>query len=96
MSLGRKEDITKVAPNRDVEADYLAAYIAEYESYKYAGLDDQAKAVAAQLRALGHEVRPKQPAAEVKEKAVTPPPVERAVEKDEPPKRPVGRPLKDK
>lgn len=81
--------------NRDVDADYLAAYIAEYESYKFGGLDEQARAVAAELSRLGHEVRPKPPA-EAKERAVVPPPVERAVEKDEPPKRPVGRPVKDK
>lgn len=95
MPLGRKEDLSKVPPNRDVEADYLAAQIREFEAYRDAGLDDMAKAVAEELRKLGHDVRPKPPA-EKKEKAVDPAPVERAVEKDEAPKRPVGRPPKDK
>ena len=95
MAVGRKEDVTKLSTNRDEKADYLKAYLSEYETYVAAGLDEQAKAVAAELRKLGHDVRPKPPA-EKKEKAVDPAPVERAVEKDEPEKRPVGRPAKDK
>jgi hypothetical protein len=95
MPVGRKEDVTKMAKNRDIEADYKAALLREYESYRSAGLDDAAKAVATELRNLGHDVRPK-PSAETKEKAVDPTPVERAVEKDEPQtKRPVGRPAKN-
>lgn len=93
--LGRKEkeDLTQVANYRDVEADYKAALLKEFESYRSAGMDDAAKAVATELRNLGHDVRPKA-SAETKEKAVDPTPVERAVEKDEPAKRPVGRPAK--
>lgn len=42
---------------RDVDADYRAAYIEEYESYKRAGLDEQAENVAQILRdGYGHEV----------------------------------------
>lgn len=45
---------------RDVDADYRTAYIAEYESYKRAGLDEQAENVAQILRdGYGHEVEPK-------------------------------------
>ena len=80
---------------RDEAADYTAALLREFNSYRVAGLDEQAKAVAAELRKLGHDIRPKPPE-EKKEKAVDPTPVERAVEKDEPVKRPVGRPAKAK
>lgn len=82
-----------MAKSRDEEADYKAALLREHEQYRSAGLDDAAKAVAAELRKLGHDVRPK-PSAETKEKAVDPTPVERAVEKDEPAKRPVRRPAR--
>lgn len=70
---------------RDVEGDYLRAYLAEYASYKAAGLEKRAEDVARALRALGHEV----PA--VKERAVyaAAEPLERAVEADTaPPKKP--------
>lgn len=82
-----------MANHRDEEADYKAALLREFETYRSAGLDDAAKAVATELRAMGHDVRPKA-SEETKEKAVDPTPVERAVEKNEPPKRPVGRPAK--
>lgn len=83
--------------NRDVEADFLSAYLAEYKSYKAAGLHDRAEAVAAVLRGLGHEVAPRSPKAPegVKERAVVVEPLERAVEADAPPpKRGPGRPPK--
>lgn len=35
---------------RDVEGDYRAAYLEEYESYKRVGRDDEAEAVAKILR----------------------------------------------
>lgn len=78
-------------PNRDVDADYLAAYVAEHDKYKAAGLDDLAAGVAAVLLGLGHDVRPKTKEAPVKERAVTPEPTEKAVEVE---KRGPGRPAK--
>jgi hypothetical protein len=92
MALGRR--VVDSSRNRDINADYKEALIREHESYRVAGLDDRAKAVADVLRDLGHDVRPK-PKTETLERAVDPAPVERAVEKDEPAKRPVGRPLKN-
>ena len=86
MSIGRGH-VTDSKNVRDVEAEYAKAYVAEYESYKTAGLDDRAKAVAAELRKLGHEVE----SAPKKERAVSPEPLERAVEADAAPKR-RGRP----
>ncbi len=94
MAFGRREDPLEMSRNRDIDADYKEALIREHESYRAAGLDDRAKAVADVLRDLGHDVRPK-PKAEAQERAVDPAPLERAVEKDEPAKRPVGRPLKN-
>jgi hypothetical protein len=42
---------------RDIEADYRAAYIAEYESYRRAGRDADAENVATILREqYGHDV----------------------------------------
>lgn len=76
---------------RDPEADFVAAYRAEYATYKNAGLDERAEAVAAELRALGHAVD----APAVKERAVSPDPLERAVEADAAPKR-RGRPSRAK
>jgi len=81
-----------MAEVRDVKADYIAAHLAEFESYKTAGLTERANAVAVVLRQLGVEVD-KAPAG-VKERAVAPEPVERAVEADAPPKRRPGRPKK--
>lgn len=45
---------------RDIEADYKAAYIAEYESYKNAGLNEAAENIAGILRSdYGHDVEGK-------------------------------------
>lgn len=85
MSLGRPDkpggDI------RDVAADYLNAHIAEYTSYKTAGNTERAAEVAAVLKQLGHEVEPKK--APPKEKAIPANTLEKAVESDVPPSRPV-------
>lgn len=81
---------------RDSKADYLAAYIAEYEAYKAAGEKERAAATAVVLRKLGHNVNPPTPPKPRKEvpveTKVEEPPLERAV--DEQPKRRVGRPTK--
>lgn len=61
---------------RDIAGDYLKAHIAEYESYKAAGLTERAAEVAKVLKALGHDV--------VKERAVAAPKTQKAVEKDVP------------
>lgn len=79
----------KTHPNRDVDADYQAAYLAEYDKYKAAGLDDLAAGVEAVLLGLGVDVRPKQKEAPVKERAVSPEPTEKAVDVE---KRGPGRP----
>lgn len=88
MSIGRNHADFKDV--RDVNADYINAYLAEYERFVSYGREDMAELVAKELRALGHEVKPK--TAPAKEHAVSPEPLERAVEQDEPPKR--GRPRK--
>ena len=44
---------------RDVKADYVAAYRAEYEAQKAAGRDDEAEAAAKALRDLGAGVTEK-------------------------------------
>lgn len=41
---------------RDVDSDYTAAYLAEYQTYLGAGLIDRAAAVAAELRARGVDI----------------------------------------
>lgn len=51
--------MTAVKNVRDVNADYKAAYIYEYEACKRGGKDDDAATVAEILRtAYGHEVEP--------------------------------------
>lgn len=46
--------------NRDVDADYKAAYIAEYQSYRDSGRHDAAERVARILRdSYGYDVAPK-------------------------------------
>lgn len=87
MSLGTNSADAKDV--RDVKADYIKAYLVEYEKFSACG-DERAESVARELRALGHEVKAK--VALVKERAVSPEPLERAVEQDVPPKR--GRPAK--
>lgn len=56
MSLGRPSNTP--TGTRDVKADYIAAYLAEYRSYKSSGLDDRANEVAEALKGLGYEVEP--------------------------------------
>lgn len=75
-----------MSDTRDIQADYIKAYLAEYESYQKAN-DPRADDVVEALRGLGHEI--KRPEG-VKERAV-PEPLEKAVEADTPPKR-RGRP----
>lgn len=77
---------------RDIHGDYIKANLAEYQKHKRAGREDQANGFAEILRQLGHEVEVahKAPA---KETAVSPEPLERAVE--ETPKR-RGRPARTK
>lgn len=41
---------------RDVDGDYTAAYLAEYQTYLGAGLIERASSVAAELRARGVDV----------------------------------------
>lgn len=77
---------------RDVAADFLAAHIAEYESYRAAGLYEKANEVAVVLRQLGHQVD-KAPAG-VKERAVSDPVVEQAVPAESTPPKRRGRPPK--
>lgn len=79
---------------RDTAAEYVAAHVAEYESYVTAGMTAKAVEVANVLRQLGHEVRPRRPEAGQKERAVNPDPLERAVDGDAPAKRRPGRPKK--
>lgn len=86
MSIGRNHK-TDAKDIRDVEGDYAKALRAEYETYKKYGREDRAKEVAAELHRVGHEVA----SAPVKERAVSPEPLERAVEADAAPKR-RGRP----
>lgn len=86
MSIGRNHPSTNPGI-RDAAADYLAAHVAEHESYANAGMTEKAAEVAAVLRALGHEVRPEKPTEGQKERAVAPEPLERAVESDAPVKR---------
>lgn len=78
------------SPVRDIRADYIAAYLAEYNTHKAAGSHDHADAVAEVLAQLGHEVRPKKPAIGDKERAIPDEQLETAVEA---PKR-RGRPSK--
>ena len=83
---------------RDLQADYKAAMIEEYEGYMRAGRKDAAKEVADELkRTFKHDVN-------APEKTVEPePPVERAVPEpaetpeapEEPVKRGPGRPRKN-
>ncbi len=53
MSLGRKPGDPEV---RDIEGDYIKAYLEEHANYIRAGLRDRANAVAVTLRQLGHEI----------------------------------------
>jgi hypothetical protein len=86
MTLVRKEPVSDSV--RDIKGDYIRAYLAEYHSYKAAGLEKRAEDVARALRDLGHEVQP------ARERAVSPPPVERAVEADVAPPKPPRAPVK--
>lgn len=84
MSLGRK-----TADNndiRDIQADYLEAYKAEYALYRGAGLDEKADAVAEVLEGLGHPVKAKAKKAPAKQRAVAADTTEKAVEGDVNPK----------
>jgi hypothetical protein len=85
MSLGRKPGDPEV---RDIEGDYIKAYLEEHANYIRAGLQGRANAVAVTLRQLGHEID-KAPSGE-KERAVASTSLEQAVES---PKR-RGRPAK--
>ena len=89
MSLGRPDKPS--GDVRDINAAYIEAYLAEYESFIAAGQQERANEVAVELRRLGHEID-KVPAG-AKERAVEPP-LETAVEADAPPKRRPGRPRK--
>lgn len=71
---------------RDVKDDYIKAYIAEHEKFLQWGNEEMAAAVAKELLALGHDIKPAK-AAPAKERAVDPDSLERAVEGDAPPKR---------
>lgn len=94
MSIGRNHPDTSNGI-RDEAADYLAAHIAEYESYSSAGMTEKAAEVAAVLHTLGHDVRPQKPVEGQKERAVSAEPLEQAVDSDAPAKRRPGRPRKD-
>lgn len=94
MSIGRNHPSTSDGI-RDVEADYIAAHVSEYESYNSAGMTEKAAEVASALRALGHDVRPQKPVEGQKERAVSTEPLETAVDSDAPAKRRPGRPRKD-
>ena len=54
MSIGNRSEDPKNL--RDVNADYIKAYLAEYDRMKMYGLTDKAEAVAHELSLLGHEV----------------------------------------
>ena len=88
MSIGRNHK-TDPKEIRDVEDAYLKAHVEEYNAYKRAGNEDRAAMVADVLRQMGHEVEGKKPAP-TKETAVSPEPLERAVEEAAPKRR--GRP----
>lgn len=83
MSLGTNSADAKYV--RDVNGDYIKAYLVEYEKFVRSDQPERAEAVARELRALGHEVKAAK--APVKETAVDPEPLEKAVEQNEPPKR---------
>lgn len=93
MSIGRNHPTTNNGI-RDAEADYIDAHVAEYEAYCVAGLTEKAAAVADVLDQLQHSVRPERPTEGAKERAVTEPALETAVNSDEAPKRRPGRPKK--
>lgn len=89
MSIGRVEKTADEV--RDVNGAYIDAYLAEYKSFIEHD-DPRADEVADTLRQLGHEVeRQPRPTEGTKERAVSPEPLETAVESDTPPKR-RGRP----
>jgi hypothetical protein len=92
MSIGLGGNSAEPHLIRDVDSDYVKAYLADYERFASLGRDDLLEAIARELRILGHEVKPKATKAPAKEKAVAPEPLETAVENDEPAKR--GRPRK--
>lgn len=89
MSIGRNH---RDGEGRDIAADYLAAYIAEFESYRTAGNYEKANEVAVVLRQLGHQVD-KVPTG-TKERAVSDPAVEQAVPTESAPPKRRGRPPK--
>jgi hypothetical protein len=92
LSLGRHD---KPDPNvRDHVGDYVNALLEEHATLSRAGLRDRAEAVEEQLRLRGYNVKAERPTPGMKERAVTPEVLERAVEGDAPPKRRPGRPKK--
>jgi len=85
MSLGRK--VTDNGDVRDIEADYVNAYLAEYHVYRGAGLNEKADEVAKILDAMGHPVKESKPKkAPAKQRAVAADTTEKAVEGDVNPK----------
>lgn len=92
MSLGLGGNAAEPHLIRDVDGDYRKALLAEYDKFVSFGREDMVEAIARDLRALGHEVKPKAAKAPAKEKAVSQESLETAVESAESPKR--GRPRK--
>lgn len=90
MSYGRTQAPT--GTSRDIDADFLKAYIEEHAAYVAAGDFDRARQVAEILAGLGHQIvkQVKQIPVDDKETAVGEPPLETAIEA--PKKR--GRPRK--
>lgn len=63
---------------RDIESDYKAAYIAEYEAYRTAGRSKDAAAVARILRdTYGHDIAPERADAKAPEDTAEPSPAKR-------------------
>lgn len=84
MSLGRK--VAENTDVRDIEADYVNAYLAEYNAYCGAGLDEKADEVANILDAMGHPVKAKAKKTPAKQRAIAADTTEKAVEGDANPK----------
>jgi len=84
MSLGRKA--AENGDVRDIEADYVKAYLAEYHLYRGAGLNEKADEVADILDAMGHPVKAKAKKTPAKQRAVAADTTEKAVEGDVNPK----------
>lgn len=82
MALGRNPSKGGTADVRDVEDDYLQAQIREHAELLQAGYQERANRVAVELRARGYEVD-KAPTG-VKERAVSEPVTEKAVDDDAP------------